>query len=220
MAKRKATKARGGPGRLSAEDAAKLPDRLLDAALALFNERTFADTTMEQIARRAGASTKTLYARYADKAEMVEAVVNRLVERTLAEHAAQTSPDPRQVDPRTFIIGLGTRIVEGLSAEGAGLIHIALSEARRFPVITKMYNATLSRGRGILRHALEQWHADGLLPELKKPELAAALLMSLLTDMARIRTAMGDPMRKAEIDAFIPYATDLFLRGCGYKPSK
>ena len=29
---------------------------------------------------------------------------------------------------------------------------------------------------------------------------------------------MGVPMSKAEIDAFIPFATDLFLRGCGYKP--
>ena len=78
MARKKTTKARGGPGRLSAEDAALLPDRLLDAALELFNERTYAEATMEQIARRAGASTKTLYARYADKAELVEAVVNRV----------------------------------------------------------------------------------------------------------------------------------------------
>ena len=67
MARKKTTKARGGPGRLSAEDAALLPDRLLDAALELFNERTYAEATMEQIARRAGASTTTLYARYADK---------------------------------------------------------------------------------------------------------------------------------------------------------
>src|SRR5215470_14598008 len=127
MAKKKPVKSRGGPGRLSAEDAAKLPDRLLDAALEVFNERSFADTTMEQIARRAGASTKTLYARYSDKAEVVEAVVNRIVERTLAAHAAAASLDPRQIDPRRFIIGLGTRIVEGIGAEGAGLIQVALS---------------------------------------------------------------------------------------------
>ena len=132
MARKKTTKARGGPGRLSAEDAALLPDRLLDAALELFNERTYAEATMEQIARRAGASTKTLYARYADKAEVVEAVVNRIVERTLAAQGAVASLDPHQVDPRTFIIGLGTRIVEGIGAEGAGLIHVALAEARRF----------------------------------------------------------------------------------------
>ena len=218
MIKKKSAKARGGPGRLSAEDAAKLPDRLLDAALEVFNEKTFADATMEQIARRAGASTKTLYARYADKAAVVEAVVNRIVERTLAAQAAVASMDPAQTDPRSFIIGLGTRIVTGIGGEGAGLISVALSEARRFPIITKMYNATLSRGRGIFRHALEVWHSQGLLPDLTNPELAAKLLISLLTDMARIRTAMGDPMSQEEVDDFIPYATDLFLRGCGYRP--
>jgi AcrR family transcriptional regulator len=173
---------------------------------------------MEQIARRAGASTKTLYARYPDKAAVVQAVVNRIIECSL-EAANVATPDPGR-DPRRFIIALGTEIVTNIGQVGAGLIHIAFSEARRFPVINKMYNATLARGRGIFRHALEQWHADGLLPDLTNPEMAAMLLISLLTDMARIRTAMGDPMRKAEIDAFIPYATDLFLRGCGYKPGK
>jgi hypothetical protein len=48
--------------------------------------------------------------------------------------------------------------------------------------------------------------------------MAAMLLLSLLTDMARIRTAMGESMSEKEIAAYIPYATDLFLKGCGYKP--
>jgi AcrR family transcriptional regulator len=220
MTKKKISKPRGGPGRLSAEDAAKLPDRLLDAALELFNERTFADTTMEQIARRAGASTKTLYARYADKAAVVDAVVDRIIKQALEAHAAATSIDPRQVDPRVFIIGLGTRIVTQISGEAAGLINIALSEARRFPIITKQYNATLARGRGLFQHALELWHQDGLLPDLVNPEMAAMLLISMMTDMARIRTAMGEPMTKAEIDAYVPYAAVMFLRGCGYRPKK
>jgi len=58
------------------------------------------------------------------------------------------------------------------------------------------------------------------LRDLKNPEMAAMRLTSLLTDTARIRTAMGDPMTKAEIDAYIPFATDIFLRGCGYRPKK
>ena len=176
MAKKKTSKPRGGPGRLSTEDAARLPDRLLDAAQALLNEKSFADTTMEQIARRAGASTKTLYARYADKAAVLEAVVNRIVERSLIAHAAAISADPRGADPRVFLISLGTRIVTGISGEGAGLVQIALGEARRFPVISKMYNATLARGQGLFQNALEAWHAEGLLPDLKDPPMAALLL--------------------------------------------
>jgi AcrR family transcriptional regulator len=217
MLKKKSAKPRGGPGRLSAEDSAKLPDRLLDAALELINERSFADTTMEQIARRAGASTKTLYARYSDKADVVDAVVNRFIKQALEAHAAATSIDSRQVDPRVFIISLATRIVTQISGEAAGLIKLALSEARRFPIITQMYNATLARGRGIFREALEGWHQDGKLPGLVNPEMAAMLLISMLTDMARIRTAMGQSMTKAEIDIYVPYAADMFLRACGYK---
>ncbi len=217
MLKKKSARPRGGPGRLSAEDAAKVADRLLDAALELFNERTFADTTMEQIARRAGASTKTLYARYSDKSAVLDAVVNRIIKQALEAHAMATAIDPRQVEPRIFILGLATRILTQISGEAAGLINIALSEARRFPIITKMYNATLARGRGIFQNALEIWHQDGLLPDLVNPPMAAMLLISMMTDMARIRTAMGDPMTKAEIDVYAPYAADMFLRGCGYK---
>jgi AcrR family transcriptional regulator len=216
MAKKKPRVSRGGPGRLSAEEAARLPDRLMDAAQALFNEHTFAETTMEQVARRAGASTKTLYARYGDKAELLQAVVNRLIERALA--AADAPSDPSRTDPRTFIIARGIKMAKGIANEGAGLVTIALSEARRFPALAKVYNGTLERGRGLFGAALAQWHSDGLLPELQNPEMAAMVLLSMLSDMGRIRTAMGEPMSEAEIEAYVPYAADMFLRGCGYKP--
>ncbi|HZQ39690.1 MAG TPA: TetR/AcrR family transcriptional regulator, partial [Rhizomicrobium sp.] len=105
-------KAKGGPGRLTAEEAARLPGRLLDAALELFNAQGYAGTSMEQIARHAGASTKTLYARFADKPAVVQAVVNRIIEASLKAAGAAT-PDPGR-DPRRFIIALGTEIVTNI----------------------------------------------------------------------------------------------------------
>ena len=149
---------------------------------------------------------------------MVQAVVNRIIEASLKAAGAAT-PDPGR-DPRRFIVALGTEIVTNIGQAGAGLIHIALSEARHSPVIARMYNATLARGRGLLRNALEQWHAAGLLPDLKDAEMAAILLLSMLTDMARIRTAMGESMREQEIATYIPYAADIFLKGLGYRPGK
>jgi hypothetical protein len=50
--------------------------------------------------------------------------------------------------------------------------------------------------------------------------MAAILLLSMLTDMARIRTAMGESMREQEIATYIPYAADIFLKGLGYRPGK
>jgi len=209
--------ARTGPGRLSAEDAAALPDRLLDAALELFSAQGYAGTSMDEIAKRAGASTKTLYSRYAGKAELLQAVIARIMARALAAHAAETSPDPGQVDPRIFMVALGRRMLTGLGGEGAGLIQIAFSEARRAPELARIYNETLKMGCGNIRRALEIWKDQKLLPDLPDPEQAAALCISMMSDPARIRTAMGQPLSKAEIDAHVPFAVDMFLRGCGYR---
>lgn len=206
------------PGRLSAEQAAELPDRLMDAALALFTERGYADTTMEQIAKTAGASTKTIYSRYANKAEILRAVVTRIVERTVALHGNEAPGDPAEIEPLAFLTSLGREIDRRISGDAAALNQLALAEARRFPEFAALHKAVTGRGAGIIRGALEQWRKDGQLPWLEDPERAASLCLTMLTDPARIRSALGEPMSEEEIGGHVTYAARLFLRGCGYKP--
>jgi AcrR family transcriptional regulator len=220
MIRKNAKKGPGRPGRLSAEQAAELPDRLLDAAKAQFAEVGYADSTMEQVARRAGASTKTLYSRYANKTELLKAVVNRIIEQSLRAHAAAVSADPKGANPRDFLVSLGQQIVIGLSTTGVSLIQIALAEARRFPELAATYNATLATGASLFGHALETWKAEGHLPDLPDTERAARLCISMLTDAARIRAAMGEPMTEEEGAAHVALAADIFLRGCGYDPKR
>jgi len=205
------------PGRLSAEQAAELPDRLLDAALTLFSRLGYGDTTMEQIAKQAGASTKTIYSRYANKAEILRAVVTRIVERTIALHGAETPGDPADIEPLTFLTSLGRQIDSRISGDAAALNQLALAEARRFPEFAALHKAVVGRGTGIIRNALEQWRENGRLPWLDDPERAAYLCMTMLTDPARIRSALGEPMTQHEIEAHVTFAARLFLRGCGYK---
>lgn len=217
-AKAKATSSARGPGRLSAEETALLPGRLLTAALALFDERGYADTTMEQIAKRAGASTKTLYSRYANKAEILTASINRLVERGLASHAAALPADADSADPRSVIIGLGRQIATALSGgEGSRIAYLLLTEGRRIPELGALYKMGLGRGTGLFRAPLELWQAYGLLPELTDVDRSARLCLSIMTDIPRIRAAIGDPMTPDEIEAHLALAADVFLRGCGYR---
>jgi AcrR family transcriptional regulator len=210
---------RRGPGRLSAEQTAELPDRLLDAALQLFTERGFAATTMEQVAKQAGASTKTLYSRHENKADLLKAVVLRIVEQSLAAHNAAMPPDPRDIDPRLFLQSLFTQMSMRIATEGAGLNRLALAEGHRVPALRELYRAVTGRGAGIVQHALEQWRADGRLPWLDDPARAAVLCMSMCVDPTRIMTALGDPPGLPEIQARIAFSVDLFLRSCGYQPS-
>src|SRR6185437_4911222 len=147
MRKKSRKSATSGPGRLSAEAAAAVPDRLMDAAFQLFSRKGYADTSMEEIARTAQASTKTIYSRYANKGELLKAVVERIIARNMAEHAAETSPDPTKVEPRRFLVALGRRILMELNGHAAGLMQLALSEARRAPELARMYEEMLAVGR-------------------------------------------------------------------------
>ena len=217
MTAKKIRKPKRGPGRLSAEETAQLPGRLLNAALALFDERGYADTAMEQIAKRAGASTKTLYGRYANKAAILTASINRLVERALAVHVAALPADPRTADPKRVLIGIGRQIATGLSmGEGARIAYLLLTEGRRIPELGDLYRAGMAHGTGLFRAALAEWHVDGRLPAVTDLERTARLCLSMMTDVPRIRAAIGDPMTADEIEAHIDFAAGMFLRGCGY----
>ena len=94
-------------GRLPADEAAMIPGRLLDAATALFSEVGYANTTMDAIARKAGASSKTVYSRYANKQEVLEAVVRRLMDRTIAASGVEAHSDPVPGDPRASLLRIG-----------------------------------------------------------------------------------------------------------------
>src|SRR5262249_9691530 len=170
------------------------------------------------IARKAGASTKTLYSRYANKAEILTAAINRLVERALSVHVEELADDPRGADPNSVMVSLGRRIATGLShGQGGRIAYLLLTEARRMPDLAALYKDGLARGTGLFRTALADWQADGLLPDIKDLPRASRLCLSMMTDIPRIRAAIGDPMTAAEIETHVSFAAAFFLRGCGYR---
>src|SRR5262249_38873453 len=153
-----------------------------------FNVRGYANTTMEQIAKQAGASTKTIYSRYPNKVAILKAAAGHLAERALGGHFANIqAADPREIEPQTLIASFGKEIATTISGgDGRSLVYLALSEARHHPEIADLYKATTGRGIGYLRAALEAWKAKGLLPDLQDAAGAARLCLSMLTDAARI----------------------------------
>src|SRR5262249_37531497 len=99
-----------GSGRLSAEEAAKLPDRLLDAATALFLEHGYGGVSMEGIARAAGASTKTLYGRYRNKDEILSAAIQRMVDRNIPTRIEEFETDPDTADAHALLVAIGRKL--------------------------------------------------------------------------------------------------------------
>jgi AcrR family transcriptional regulator len=208
-----------GPGRLTATETAELNDRLLDAAFALFSMEGYGRTTMERIAREAGASTKTLYSRYANKSEMLTAVIDRIIRRSLAQHAAETSVDPGDVEPQRFLTSFAREVIARTEGEGLGLNRLVFAEGYRYPEVARFFAHHAEPGIQLMRRALEKWHAEGLLPLLDDPQMGAILLFTLMADRPRLHAIVGDPLSRKDLDAHVNAAVNLFLRGCGYAPA-
>lgn len=71
------------------------PQRLQAAAMTLFSEQGFADTTVPQITARAGLTTRTFFRHYADKREVLFAGEDELpevVSRVFARAPAELTP--------------------------------------------------------------------------------------------------------------------------------
>ena len=96
-------------GRPPADEAEKLGDRLLDAAASQFLEKGYARATMDGIARAANASTKTIYNRYANKGDILAAVIRRLVETTVANLQSGMDGLRPHTEARAFLLKVGTR---------------------------------------------------------------------------------------------------------------
>ena len=71
MAKRKSL------GRPTKDEAAAIDVRVLDAARALFSQKGIANTSIDELAAILGVSKHTIYRRYASKAQLLDAVIER-----------------------------------------------------------------------------------------------------------------------------------------------
>ncbi len=205
---------RVGPGRLSAEDAAELPDRLLDAAFIQFTEHGFAGATMDHIAKRAGASTKTLYSRFDNKSEILEAVIKRNVQRTVADHLRGFALRPEESEPRDFLMKFSMQIgMANQAMETAGLVRLSFAEAHRFPVFAEMYREVTGLGVQAIGRALRVWREAGKIDFEHDPHDLAALAFGMLTHEMRVSAVLGSPMSRAELQRHLTLGVDVFLRG-------
>lgn len=206
-----------GPGRPSAREAEQLPERLLEAAQAVFLEQGYWRTTMDAIARAAGVTRKTLYARFAGKTEVLTAVVNRLLDAALPAQEAGSRPRPPPThDARRVLVALARELAT-LSAtpQVAGLNRLIFAEACQSPDLARLFLDLHARATGNVGAALEALRDGGALPLLPRTDLAAVLFIEMVASLPRLRALLHAPLSRRETDELTAAAVDLFLRGCG-----
>lgn len=146
--------------------------RILDAALDAFLDFGIRRASMTEIARRAGLGVATVYRRYPQKDQLVEAVVLRETGRLVAE-----------IDRRIGNVATPQDIaVEGFVAVLAGvrghplLRRLLVTEPEIvLPLLTLRGGPVLAIGRGYLASLIHRLQARGVIPAYD-PEPVAELL--------------------------------------------
>ena len=215
MTKKPTAKPRG-PGRISAEETVQLDSRFLDVAETLFVEQGYARVTMDEIARRSSATRRTLYARYANKAEVLTAVVNRLLDAAIAPHQQQTPARSSSRDPRSLLLQIARELATlSADARAAGINRLIFAEALQTPDLARQFLDLHARATSDVKANLESLRDNGALPRLPNSRLAAVIFIEMVASMPRLRALLGAPLTRKETNDLTAAAVDIFLHGCG-----
>ena len=189
--------------------------RILEVAQRAFLDRSYAEVTLDCIARDAGVAKKTLYEHFGDKDGLFAAVLQHLREVWIAGLRDVVT---ESTDLRVTLQGAARHLLEvGTRPDMIGLHRLLLLEARRFPrLINACYDERGAQvGMAPLSDYLRSAARDGLL-QLDDVDLAAEQFLHLVLGGVRTRMLRGAGGRPdADTRARIArQAVRIFLHGC------
>jgi AcrR family transcriptional regulator len=200
-----------GPGRPPRALGAQLAELILDAAQDLFLKQGYEATTLEQIAARIGATKRTIYVRFEDKAQLFRAVVERVLDARRPK--LSTIGLDRNVEDRLTDMGLAIlRYV--LEPDVVRVLRVVMAEAYRFPELNRAIEEQAAQG---VAPAVEQMLEEEVqLGRIELPDVrfATKLLLSLLTGVpARDAGRGARALSHADRRRWVHGAVSLFLDG-------
>ncbi len=190
---------------------AERPGEIIDAALALFVEKGFAATRLDDVAERAGLSKAAIYLYFDDKIALFQGVIQQaigsnlgMVEAMLAAHRGPMA----ELLPRILEF-MASRVEETPMASVAKLV---ISESRAFPEIGRFYlEEVIGRGlplmEGLIKRGIAQGEFRKVDPVLTVRSIIGAMLLAVIW-----RTVF-EPIgaEKLDVKALARHHADLML---------
>ena len=174
----------GSPGRTERKRRA-----ILQEAEALFLDRGFDRTSVDDVAARAEVSKQTVYKQFESKAALFIAVVQAMTGPAAARVHAEMRDPETAAGVKDALMGHGERLLNiALTPKLMRLRRLAISETDRFPELGRaLYEGGPQRAITGFARTLQRWTDRGLLV-LNEPMVAATQFNWLV---------MGDPVNRA-----------------------
>ena len=203
---------RRGAGRPTTEQAEARHEELLDAALDLFLEHGFELTTIEMIAARINMTKRTVYARYADKASLFHAAVQRAIERQIVPPDVLAGFDQGDL-AATLESVARLRIGQVMTPNGLRLQRIINTESYRFPgIFTDNFEQSAKPVLDFVAGVLDRAIAAGQIA-LTDSGFAASAFMSMVVGGQVRAIVNGRVPTRAELDRKVNFTVRLLLDG-------
>jgi AcrR family transcriptional regulator len=204
-------RSRGRPQSRCDEDTREL---IFEAARHEFAARGYAPTSMENVARRAGVSTKTLYRLIPNKAALFEAMITARIDR-FASIVRLRACDGRNIEAalREALMVCGELILDG---EVIALQRMVLADSEKFPeILETFYHKAIRRTERTLANWLQAQNERGLIG-IEDADATAGMLLGMLAFQPQRAVLFGHapaPSRE-EVARRAQVVAELFLRGC------
>jgi len=193
------------------------PQQIRQAALRLFQEQGYGAVSMDAIAREAGVSKATIYAHFADKAELFEDMMKSACRE---EWVAVSMLDAVPGDLGAELRAIGKAYAEFLvEPRVVRLYRMVVAESPRFPELGRaFFEAGPRLITGKLAAYLQRAEAQGKLALGGASNRAAQNFLAMLRCEPHLRAilALDKSPEMPEIAAIVDSATDMFLRA--YRP--
>ncbi|MCB1942547.1 MAG: TetR/AcrR family transcriptional regulator [Candidatus Accumulibacter sp.] len=197
------------------------PSELTAAALALFGEKGFAATRLDDVAARAGVSKGTLYLYFDSKEALFRAVVEEGMVAALAAAEQRLSGFQGSASELLHQLLFGWWEQIGRTPM-AGVTKLIACESRNFPEVAQYYHErVIKRGRALLRTTLERGVASGEFDAVDI-ETAIDVIMAPLLMLAISRFSLSFCCQETTPDAYLRTHFELLvhgLRGAGRAPA-
>jgi AcrR family transcriptional regulator len=197
------------------------PGELLEAALALFVEKGFAATRVEEVAAHAGVSKGTLFLYFPSKEDLFKAVVRENLAGRFIEWNAefeQFTGDSAEL-VRYAMRSWWERI--GMTP-ASGITKLVMSEAGTFPEIAAFYQQeVIGPGHALIRRILQRGVDRGEFRDLPLDYAVYSLIapMIFLLMWKHSMAPCCPPAHQLDPVSFIDTQVDLILRGMLKQPA-
>jgi AcrR family transcriptional regulator len=189
-------------------------DDLIATATGVFLRDGYGGASIDKVAAEAGVSTRTIYERFKNKADLLAAVIGRLVERDVA--AALASEELERMEPRQALMLIGQIITSrACDPDGAALFRILATEAHRFPELARKVRG---HAKASIDYALIGYFRaktqQGVL-RISDPARAAVLFMQMVC--AELHECLlfnsAEELTRLDLRSHLNLVVDIFVNG-------